>query len=187
MPFTDSLPGPLAERLSAAELPRPIYAVLGVAVLARSEIQSQADVHRVPADLANGLRNGAAAAGAAASALAGRLSQTAADLRGDAKESYEDFVEQGHDAAVAYATERAVRSKVSKVEDKVAPRAGRAAAKYVDIKRRWQEAPSVQRTKSAAQRASASVRRGAARFSEMNAPVMAEDVESATDSGYAGS
>ena len=186
MSLIDSLPGPLAERLSAAELPRPIYAVLGVAVLARSELRSQTDLQRVPTDLVIGVRGGADAAVAAANSLVGKLTSAAGDIRGDAKTSYEGFVEEGHDAAVAYATERAVRSKVGKVEDKFAPRAGRAAARYVDLRRRWQEKPAVQRTKSAAGRARLAARRGATRFSEMNAPVMDETEESPPSSNYAG-
>ncbi|MAT61138.1 MAG: hypothetical protein CMH41_05785 [Micrococcales bacterium] len=187
MSLIDSLPGPLAERLSAAELPRPIYAVLGVAVLARSELRSPTDIQRVPTDLVTGVRGGVAAAVGTANSLVGKLTSAAGDMRGDAKTSYDGLVEEGHDAAVAYATERAVRSKVGKVEDKVAPRAGRAAARYVDLRRKWQEKPTVQRAKSAAERGRVAARRGATRFSEMNAPVMDETAGQPPNSDQAGS
>lgn len=184
MPRNDSNAPNLADRLSSRQLPRPVYAVLGVALALRDEGPERArsgadrlanEVQELPAELVAGVRGGVAGAKAAASGAVGQVSDAFSGLRGNAQHGYEDLVDRGHDAAVSYAAERAVRSRVSRVEDRVAPRAGRAAARAAEWQRRWQESPTRQRAATAYERAREASRRGAERYSEMTTPVMANE------------
>ena len=181
----------LADRLSNRQLPRPVYAVLGAAIALRDtgpeRARSGADrlaseVQELPAEVAVGVRDGVASAKAAATDAVGQVSGALSALRGRTQTGYEDLADRGHDVAVSYATERAVRTRVSRVENRVAPTAGRAAAKAAEWQRRWQESPRRQRAAQAYQRVREASRRGAERYGEMTTPVMVDDVNYPSDS-----
>lgn len=179
-PLTDSL----SQHLARIEVPRGLYAAIGAAAALRSdgpeEVRQRtaaawADVQRLPVDIATGALAGVQTAAATAGDTAAAMGAAVSRMGSGAAATYNTLADRGRDEAVAFAAERAVRARVSRVEDRVAPKAGRAAVRFLERRRRLQESPAVRRTASAAQRTRFAARRGAERFSQMNAPVMAAD------------
>lgn len=89
--------------------------------------------------------------------------------------SYEDLVWRGQHRTVAMLTERAVRRRVSEVEDRVAPRAGQAAARLVQRHSQWQQSTTHRRTTVGIKRLRAAAQASRERYREMNAPVLAAE------------
>lgn len=82
---------------------------------------------------------------------------------------YDSLVRRGQDRSVELAAERAVRARVSRVEDRLAPGAARATVRWNDRRKRWSSSQPVRR--AAATRAKA--RAAAERINEMSSPVLA--------------
>lgn len=179
-PLTENL----SRHLARLEVPRSVYAAIGAATALRQDGPDElrhrtaaawADVQQLPVDIAAGALAGVQSAATTAGDAAGAIGAAVSRMGSGVAATYNTLAERGHDEAVAFAAERAVRARVSRVEDRVAPKAGRAAVRFLERRRRLQESPAVRRTASAAQRTRFAARRGAERFSQMNAPVMAAD------------
>lgn len=84
---------------------------------------------------------------------------------------YDEFVARGQDRAIEIATERAVRARVSRLEDRVAPSAARATVRLNDRRKRWINSTAATRATTAKERA----RAAALRFNELNTPVMEDE------------
>ena len=133
----------LTRRLFDGELPSPVYAVVGLV----DEVGEQTR-QVVTAAL-----------------------RTPRTLTGTAGQRYAHWVRRGQTRSVEVATERAVRDKVSRWEDKVAPAAARATVRINERRRRWAGSRAAERAAAARDRA----RAAADRFNEMNAPVLMDE------------
>lgn len=166
--FIDLIPGPVRTRIRQSGFPDVGYALAGIVDLAHAEVTALPDtIGSAPASawsLANGQANVAWSEGV----------KLAGALRAVADETYVSFVERGERRVVEVSTERAVRRKVGRMQDNVAPKAARAAVR-VQHRRRWlRESPRIQTAVTTAQQTHQAARRSADRFAEMNAPVLAD-------------
>lgn len=116
---------PLTRRMLDGDLPAPLYAVVGLA------------------DQVAGNTRGLMAQ---ASGLPGAVV-------GEAQRQYESLVRRGQERSVEIAAERAVREQVSRFEDRVAPRAGRATARFNERRKKWRRSETGKRTAAARTRA----------------------------------
>ena len=133
----------LTRRMLDGELPAPVYAVVGLV----DEVSGQA---RQVVSAAT-----AAPAGLASAALA----------------QYSALVQRGQDRSIEIAAERAVRDRVSRFEDRVAPAAARASVRVNERRKQWNNSRVSDRAATARARA----RAAAERFNELNSPVLADD------------
>lgn len=133
----------LTRRVLDGDLPGPVFAVVGLVD-----------------DLAQHTRD-------AVSGAAGAPGSLVASVAGH----YSALVTRGQDRCVEIATERAVRARVSRLEDRVAPSAARATVRINERRKRWNQSQTATRAAAAKERA----RAAATRFNELNTPVMAAD------------
>jgi hypothetical protein len=166
--FTDLIPGPIRSRIRKNGLPDVGYAVAGVLDLAHSEILA------LPGTITSAPVSAWVRASEQATAAATESTRIVTSLRTVADETYLNFVQRGERRVVEVSTERAVRRKVGRVEDNVAPKAARAAVQIQQRRRRWQESNRVQDAMTTARRTHIAAKRSADKFAEMNAPVLAE-------------
>ncbi len=143
MPLPQDLSRSLTRRLFDGDLPGPVYAAVGLV----DEMTEQTRT---------------------AVTVAWNAPRT---VSGSAAQRYADWVARGQSRSVEVATERVVRERVARWEDRVAPTAARATARWNERRRRWRATRAAGRASAAAQRA----RTAAERFNEMNSPVLADD------------
>ena len=166
--WSDSIVDPIRYTVKERGIPDPGYALVGAADALQAELTALPDALRAlpEAALASTLN------GLTAAAIEG--GRSVGHLQGWLNNSYEDLVSRGERRVVSTATERAVRKRVTRVEDQVAPRAARAAVRMSERKRQLDESPRAQRAFAAAKKARVAAKRSAERFHEMNAPVYEE-------------
>ena len=133
----------LTRRVLDGDLPGPVYAVVG---------------------LVDGVSQQTRDAISAAT-------RTPASLAATALTRYSALVERGQSRSVEIAAERAVRARVSRVEDRVAPSAARATVRLNERRRKWAQSRTAERAATTRARAKAA----ADRFSELNSPVLIDD------------
>ena len=133
---------PLTRRMLDGDLPTPLYAVVGLADQVTSTTRD----------------------------LVTQVTNVPGSLVGEAQRQYESLVERGQSRSVEIAAERAVRERVSRFEDRVAPGAGRATARINERRKKWRDSPTRRRTESARARA----RAAADKLAQVNSPVLAE-------------
>ena len=190
MAWHEPLSRPVARHVRDEGLPGPMYAAIGLAATVREQGQALAD------SLASsrGVLSGLVVTQPDPSAVAGNGSQempaggrallphalTAEALtaaRSWIVGSYQQLSARGEDELVSQVAERAVRQRVGVIEDRVAPRAARAAVRYHNRKQQFLASPTGQRTTVAAARTRVWWQRSAARFSELNQPVLLDDAD----------
>ncbi len=133
---------PLTRRMLDGELPTPLYAVVGLADQVTSTTRG----------------------------LVTQVTAVPGTLVGEAQRQYDSLVQRGQSRSVEIAAERAVRDRVARFEDRVAPGAGRATARFNERRKKWRESPTGKRTSTARSRA----RAAADRFDQVTTPVLAE-------------
>lgn len=133
------------------DLPGPVFALFGLV-----------DRVATDTDAARSRLTGSAAAGLAAVPRA---------LWSAATTEYSTLVQRGEQRSVEIAAERAVRKRVSRFEEQIAPRAARTTVLVNERRKRWAASPARRRTQAARARAHAA----AQRFAELNAPVLADE------------
>lgn len=150
------------------ELPGPLYAAVGLVDRVKHEVAS-ATIGDV---ISAGIQVPVSVA-ATAWRLTASVSDTPRALTAAAQQEYDDLVDRGQVRSVEIAAERAVRKRVSRFEDHIAPRAARATVRWNSRRQRWAASRAARRAAEARLRA----QRAARRFSEFNAPVLAEEPE----------
>ena len=166
--LTDLIPESIRSSIRKNGLPDVGYAIAGVLDLAHSEIVA------LPGTITSAPVSAWVIANDQAGAAAIEGARLAASLRVVADDTYLSFVQRGERRIVEISAERAVRRRVGRVEDSVAPKAARAAVQLQNRKRRLQESPRVQDALTHARKTQRAAKRSADRFAEMNAPVLAE-------------
>lgn len=146
------------------QLPGPVYAAVGLIDRVRHDVGSTTIGDVVSA----GIQVPVTVA-AAALRLTTSLSSTPAALTAAAQQEYDGLVDRGQVRSVEIAAERAVRKRVSRFSDQIAPRAARATVRWNGRRQRWAASRTARRAAEARLRA----QRAAQRFSEFNAPVLA--------------
>ena len=148
-PWGMRLPGTvsreLRRRLLDGDLPAPVLAVVGLADQAAST--GREVLHHV--------------------------TTSPADLRDTVVDGYQRLVLRGQDRSVEMAADRAVRARVGRMGDTVAPRAARATVRWNERRKRWVQSPTAHRAATARDRA----RSAAHRFQQMNAPVLISETD----------
>ena len=166
--LTDLIPEPIRSSIRKNGLPDVGYAIAGVFDLAHSEIVS------FPETISSVPFSAWALASEQATAAATEGARLASSLRVVADDTYVSFVQRGERRVVEISAERAVRRKVGRVEDTMAPKAARAAVQ-LQQRRRWlRESAQVQDAMTTARKTHRAAKRSADKFAEMNAPVLAD-------------
>lgn len=146
MSVSQDLSRSLTRRVLDGDLPGPVFAVVGLV----DEVATQTR-----------------------QAISGATSAPAA-IVGSVAAQYSAMVERGQSRSVEIAAERAVRNRVSRMEDRVAPSAARATVRLNDRRKRLARSRAAERAAAARGRAKAA----AERFNEINSPVLADDGDS---------
>lgn len=166
--FTDLIPEPIRSSIRKNGLPDVGYALAGVLDLAHSEFVA------LPRTISSVPVSAWTMASEKATSAATEGTKFATSLRGVADDTYLNFVQRGERRLVEISTERAVRRKVGRLEDNIAPKAASAAVKLQRRRRRLQESPRAQEAMATARNTHRAAKRSADRFAEMNAPVLAD-------------
>lgn len=166
--FTDLIPESVRSSIRRNGLPDVGYALAGVLDLAQSEITAlPRSIGSAPSSAWSQATDQAGVAVSGGTRLATTLRQAADDV-------YLVFVQRGERRVVEISAERAVRRKVGRVQDNVAPKAARAAVR-IQHRRRWlRESERVQGAVTTVMQTHRAAKRSADRFAEMNAPVLAD-------------
>jgi hypothetical protein len=164
-PWTDAVISPFRQTVRERGIPAPGYALIGAVDTLQTELSGLPEIlRRAPEAALTTTVNGL-------SAVSIEGGRNVGQVRGWLATSYEDLVVRGERRVVTTATERAVRKRVTRLEDRVAPRAARAAVRLSERKRKLDDSPRAQRAFAAAQKARVAAKRSSDRFHEMNAPV----------------
>lgn len=157
MALTDDARKALARRVLDGDAPGPVYAVVGFA-------------DRLAADTAQARALFGGGVGSVVSGLVA-VPKVVWDT---ATTEYSTLVRRGEERSVELAAERAVRKRVTRFEDRIAPRAARTTVRVNEHRKQW----AASRARRHAVRARRQARAAAQRFAELNAPVLEEPTRS---------
>lgn len=165
----------LKRRVVDDGLPDAAYAAIGGVEYTRDQIAQLPDrVSELPGR-AQGLPDATfTIATGALYALSRRSQSTVNQVREDLTRAYTGLVVLGEESLVSATAERAVRKRVARAEDRIAPRVAAAAVRVQARRRRRQQSSAANPGAKRSARARAFATRSAARFAEMNAPVLAD-------------
>lgn len=154
MTLTDDARKAVTRRVLDGDAPGPVYALVGL-------------IDRVATDSAQARSLFGGGVGSAVSGLVS-VPKVVWDA---ATSEYSALVQRGEERSVEIAAERAVRKRVTRFEDQIAPRAARTTVRVNERRKQW----AASRARRHALRARQQARAAARRFGELNAPVLEDE------------